>query len=904
MIHAMNKKLTILPLFLICSLFTFSQDVINIVNTESTVVSYTDKQVVISGKASLHLTATTKTLNNTTVNLVSEDSWLFFDNVRPQVVIDSLLKYVTVNGSAAVLKTNARISIYKHGAVVIPQSSAYKPFKAYTGQNFTGDSASYSMFTFNNILGTFDNKIRSFKLKRGYMATLATSVDGMGYSRVFIADDKDLEISILPNLLDNAISSIRVLDWEWVTKKGWCGYDPTDLGLVKPTWRYDWSAGGATTSTVEYVPIRQNGGWPAWTDISGKQYVSHVLGFNEPDHTEQSNLTVSQALAQWPDMIKTGLRIGSPACTNFSWLYSFMDSCKAKNYRVDYVAVHAYWGGKSPANWYNDLKYIHDRTGRPIWITEWNNGANWTTETWPTSDKSLSAANAAKQLSDIKAILNVLDTASFIERYSIYNWVQDCRAMVIGGVITPAGKYYADDKSVMAFNRKMEVIPTYTYSTPALTIAFVTKKLTISISNPNGDYYTGFILERKLDNGSYAEYYRSENNAALSFSDTLDFSIASKVRYRLRAIFNNGAMSAYTNEVGYDVTNNADVQFGNASVSNVGWNSVLFGKPFTVIPTIITGAPTNNNAAVLVSARPKLVSLNYSPRFSLQLAPWSYQNVSTLTKEDAIPYLVTAPGTYDFGGLTANANKITVAPTWTTVTFATPFASPPVVFVSQLYSITTFASCVRVRNVSTTGFEVKLQKETAVKTALSTETVSYFAISQGKGSINGNKIVVGRTADSYVGSTYKTIAYGDSIDNPIFLSQMQTCADDTVTATLRCVGITNKLALVVKQREKSTGVVSTLADAVGWIVISPVSSSTAVNSPKAPSFKLYPNPVTDYIRFDNEQPENELIDIYNAYGVLVKRSQLNDAKVDVRDLPAGSYVLKTLKQGASKFLKL
>jgi hypothetical protein len=898
----MYTKLTTLSLFLICNILLFSQNVVNIVNSDLSVTSYTDKQVVISGKASLHLTATTKTLNNTTVDLTSDDSWLFFDNVRPQVVIDSLLKYVTVNGAAAVLKANARVSIYKHGAVVIPHSSSFKPLKVYTGQSYTGDSASYSMFTFNNSLGAFDNKIRSFKLKRGYMATLATLSDGMGYSRVFIADDKDLEVTILPTLLDNAISSIRVFDWEWVTKKGWCGYDPTDLGLVKPTWRYDWSAGGATTSTVEYVPIRQNGGWPSWTEISGKQYVSHVLGFNEPDHTEQSNLTVSQALAQWPDMIKTGLRVGSPACTNFSWLYSFMDSCKAKNYRVDYVAVHAYWGGKSPANWYNDLKYIHDRTGRPIWITEWNNGANWTTETWPTTDRSLSDANAAKQLADIKAILNVLDTASFIERYSIYNWVQDCRAMVIGGVITPAGKYYADDKSVMAFNRKMEVIPTYTFTNPSLTISFSTKKLTLTVNDPNGDYFTGFILEKKLDNGSYTEYYRSENNSAISYVDTLDYSLASKVRYRLRSIYNNGTYSAYTNEVGYDVTNNGDIQFGKVSVSNVGWNPVMFGKPFTAIPTIITGAPTNNNATVLVSARPKLVS--YTSRFTLQLAPWSYQNVSSLTKEDATPYFVLAPGTYDLGGLTAVANRTSVAPTWTKITFANPFTTVPVVFVSQLNPANPFATCVRVRNVTTTGFEAKMQKETAITTALSTETVSYFAIAQGVGSINGNKLLVGRTADSYVGGTYKIINYGDSIENPVFLSQMQTCADDTVTATLRCVGITSKYALVIKQREKSTGVVSTLADAVGWMLINPVNSSTAVNSPKSLSFKLYPNPVTDFISVEKEQSVNELVNIYNVYGVLVKRVEMNEGKIDVRDLPAGSYVLKTLNHGAGKFIKL
>ncbi|HLP04073.1 MAG TPA: glycosyl hydrolase, partial [Paludibacter sp.] len=486
-------------------MLSFSQ-VINLENSVTSVASYTDKEVVVTGKSELHLTAATNTLVRSTVKLNSTDAWLFFDNVRPQVVVDSLLKYVYINGAAAVSKSNARVSVYRHGTVVVPHSQTFQPLKVYAGENFTGDSASYSMFTFYNSLGTLDNKIKSFKLKRGYMATLATLADGTGYSRVFIADKSDLEVPVLPFWLNSTISFIRVFDWEYVSKKGWCGTGSGGYTLgdkVKGTWYYTWSADQDTKTNLEYVPIRQNGGWPGWSEISGKQYVSHVLGFNEPDHTEQSNLTVSQAVAQWSEMMKTGLRIGSPACTNFSWLYQFMDSCKAKNYRVDYVALHAYWGGKSPQNWYNDLKYIHDRTGRPLWITEWNNGANWTTESWPTSDHSLSPANAAKQLADIKAILNVLDTASFIERYSIYNWVQDCRAMVLADTLTPAGKYYASTKLPMAYNPAYEVVPTYVFGSPSLSISFQPKKSLLSINDPNGDFVTGFILEKKIDNDSY-----------------------------------------------------------------------------------------------------------------------------------------------------------------------------------------------------------------------------------------------------------------------------------------------------------------------------------------------------------------------------------------------------------------
>lgn len=129
------------------------------------------------------------------------------------------------------------------------------------------------------------------------------------------------------------------------------------------------------------------------------------------------------------------------------------------NYRVDFVALHCYWGGKSPQNWYNDLKYIHERTGRPLWITEWNNGANWTTEWWPDASKAYTDANARKQLNDLKGILQVLDTASFVERYFIYDWVQDCRAMVLNGQLTLAGAYYSANKSQIAYNGNREVVP-------------------------------------------------------------------------------------------------------------------------------------------------------------------------------------------------------------------------------------------------------------------------------------------------------------------------------------------------------------------------------------------------------------------------------------------------------------
>jgi len=900
----MRKNITLF-LFLTSALFAFSQNArttITITAKETSVVSYTDKEVILNGPSNLHLTASTNSLRNSIIKLNSENSWVFFDNIKPSLVADSLLQYFTINGYPAANKTNVRVSIYKHGAVVIPHPSTFQPLRVFTGQNFSGDSTAYSLFTLNSALGSFDNKIRSFKLKRGYMATLANSSDGTGFSRVFIADDQDLEVPVLPNTLDNTISFTRVLDWEWVTKKGWCGTGSGGGTLgekVNGTWFYSWSADQSSKTNLEYVPIKQNMGWPGWSEISGKQNVSHVLGYNEPDHTEQSNVTVAQAVAAWPDMLKTGLRVGSPACTNFGWLYEFMDSCKAKNYRVDYVAVHAYWGDKSPQNWYNDLKYIHERTGRPIWITEWNNGANWTKEWWPADWKS----QQAKQLADITKIIQVLDTAHFIERYSIYNWVEDKRALVLADTLTPAGKFYAANKSVMAYNKMNEVIPTFSFGDPSLSIAFSTKKLTLNLTDPNDEYYRGFILEKKIDNGSFEEFYRVENTTIKNCQDTIDINAFDKVRYRARTILLDGSLSGYTNEVGFDVTTGGNVQYGNLSFSNVDWNTVFFKKPFTSIPAIILGTPSNKNSSVLLSARAKLI--NKSTSFKLQLAPWTYQNVSSLAKEENTPYFILNTGNYNFGGLMAKAGLATVASAWTAVTFTAPFDAIPVVFTTQLNPLTVDATTVRVRNVTKTGFEARLQKETKVKLTPASETVSYFAITQGSGLIDNNKIIVGKTADNAISTTsYTTINFGDSIANPVFLAQMQTCNDDTVTATLRCLSISSKYANVMKQREKSTGSIIAGTESAGWMVIKPVDPILGLNTPSTEKLKLFPNPVKDLLYLSQNNAEELNAEILNMFGVLVMKIHVVNNQINVSDLLPGCYVLKTSKYGSNKFIKL
>ena len=56
----------------------------------------------------------------------------------------------------------------------------------------------------------------------------------------------------------------------------------------------------------------------------------------KPDKADQANMTVSEALSEWPNLLQSGLRLGSPATSDggLSWLYDFIDRADALKYRV------------------------------------------------------------------------------------------------------------------------------------------------------------------------------------------------------------------------------------------------------------------------------------------------------------------------------------------------------------------------------------------------------------------------------------------------------------------------------------------------------------------------------------------------------------------------------------------
>jgi hypothetical protein len=411
--------------------------------------------VTMTGRAELRITGAGDPIAGSVIHLNSPDAWLLMTGIAPSQVAATFLSRVRVNGANAVLDSNVRVVQHAQGAVVIPQAPDFSPLEVFDGRHFTGPSKKLDSYVAYNsaLLGSMSSNVASFKLKRGYMVTFAQEENGTGISRNYVAQDGDLEVGRLPAALENNIRYVRIFPWRWVGKKGVAGNIESDLNV---DWLYNWNLNRNSPLDWEYVPIRQTRWWPGLDEDWDARGATHVLGYNEPDRPDQANMTVGDAIWSWPDLLWPGLRVGAPAVSDggLSWLYDFMAQADAAGLRVDYVPVHyyrCYGNAGDPAGtanqFYNFLKGIYDAVQRPLWITEWNNGANWTGCADPTF---------AQQAATVGAIIDMLDNTPFIERYAIYNWVEDVRRVKWDdGSLTAAGVTYRDQNSPLAYRQEL-----------------------------------------------------------------------------------------------------------------------------------------------------------------------------------------------------------------------------------------------------------------------------------------------------------------------------------------------------------------------------------------------------------------------------------------------------------------
>jgi hypothetical protein len=187
------------------------------------------------------------------------------------------------------------------------------------------------------------------------------------------------------------------------------------------SWYYTWSAtpGVSSPPGVQFVPMI----WGA-ADVTPStlsqvtQEGNYLLGFNEPDLTSQSNMTPAQALSLWPQLMATGMQLGSPAvaddgATPGGWLDQFMSGAAASGYRVNFITLHWYGSdfdtGPAVSQLQSYLEAVYARYHLPIWLTEFalaNFGGSPATTT------------PQQQAAFVTAATAMLQGLSYVQRYA------------------------------------------------------------------------------------------------------------------------------------------------------------------------------------------------------------------------------------------------------------------------------------------------------------------------------------------------------------------------------------------------------------------------------------------------------------------------------------------------------
>lgn len=226
---------------------------------------------------------------------------------------------------------------------------------------------------------------------------------------------------------------------------------------LKPAWNYSWGSDLAPNQpeSIEFIPMQWGSFAPPPTALYDKikpliqnKKVNFFLGFNEPDKSDQSNMSVTKALSLWPYLQELNVSLGSPAAANDfgTWFRQFMDSVKVKGYRVDFICYHSY-GGPDASAFLNNVKLLYDTYKLPVLITE------FAVADWSATSPGNNRYSDAQVMNFMNQVLPALDTASYVLGYA---WFPFNRISAAGthsalfepdGSLSALGEIYANHNS-------------------------------------------------------------------------------------------------------------------------------------------------------------------------------------------------------------------------------------------------------------------------------------------------------------------------------------------------------------------------------------------------------------------------------------------------------------------------
>ena len=202
-------------------------------------------------------------------------------------------------------ENNNRFDSWKTSAIITPEAKELKP------------------------AGNIDVAFKQFAVDDIVIDHYDIYIDGQKVNVVF-ADGKDIlktsiyltktdyyQLQVVAVTKDNHEFSSNIRKFQ-VCKKGLNIDDKAvnaPVANMQESWYYNWSYTPSTnvTGSKEFVPMIWDENSLSWLESDQVANYTTILGFNEPDLTNQANLSVLQAASYQDLFTETGLRIGSPA---------------------------------------------------------------------------------------------------------------------------------------------------------------------------------------------------------------------------------------------------------------------------------------------------------------------------------------------------------------------------------------------------------------------------------------------------------------------------------------------------------------------------------------------------------------------------------------------------------------
>lgn len=234
-----------------------------------------------------------------------------------------------------------------------------------------------------------------------------------------------------------------------------------DFDILGPavSWSYNWANTPAASQEnkyqqygIQFVPMCWNNNYSP--DNISAYYAAHadkqnyLLGYNEPNLTDQANMTPAQAAAKWNDVVdvakKNNARLISPALNwgtlpgysnGVQWLQEFFTLVNPND--VHGIAVHIYMNAAK--SMIGDLQR-YKVFGKPLWLTEF---CAWD-----------GTSSSAAQCQFIAQSINYLEQDDDLERYAwfIPRWNQATESAPFMQLITKAKPCELTERGILFVN--------------------------------------------------------------------------------------------------------------------------------------------------------------------------------------------------------------------------------------------------------------------------------------------------------------------------------------------------------------------------------------------------------------------------------------------------------------------